>query len=264
MSRFADVICGASESSIRSDVTLGGKLLLDKTGSISVSYAPFEHVQAKAKIVIVGITPGREQAANALCEVRRRLRAGDDHTSALAAAKVYASFSGPMRLNLIRMLDYAGVARWLEIPSTSSLWSTHNSLAHFTSALRYVVLDNGKDFNDRPDKSEPLRRLLGECLAQEARQLSDAFWLPLGPKADAGVQYIVKRALLDPDKVLPPLPHPSGSNNERITYFLGRKPKSALSTRTNPVTIDAQRKSLMERIAVLAETSAVPDSGTTP
>ena len=165
LDRFADVICASDEVAIRSDVTLAGKLVIATAGILTVSYAPFEHIVATAKLVIVGITPGEQQAANALCEVRRRLRAGDDHSSALAAAKVYASFSGPMRKNLVDMLDHIGLARWLGMPSTEALWTTHCALAHFTSALRYPVFCNRVNSNgdverinfnrrvDRPDYS---------------------------------------------------------------------------------------------------------------
>ncbi len=97
LARFADTIRASSEKAIRADVTLGGQLLLDRLGDLAVSYAPLEHIQHGARVVIVGITPGAQQAANALCEARRRLLAGDDHPEVLAATKVFASFSGPMR-----------------------------------------------------------------------------------------------------------------------------------------------------------------------
>ena len=185
LARFAHVICAANESDIRSDSTLGGKLIIEHAGNLEVSYAPFEHIQRGARIVIVGITPGKLQATNALCEVRRHLLAGADQTSALAAAKVYASFSGGMRANLVQMLDYIGVARWLGIPSTDTLWTTHNGLAHFTSALRYPVFFNGKNFNGQLDmtKSPPLSSLLDQCLGEEAAALPDAIWVPAGSKA---------------------------------------------------------------------------------
>ena len=97
LTRFADFICAADDYAIRSDVTLGGGLVLERSGNLTVSYAATEHVQRGARIVIVGITPGAQQAANALCEVRRRLLAGDSHEAALAAAKTHASFSGSTR-----------------------------------------------------------------------------------------------------------------------------------------------------------------------
>ena len=77
LDRFADVICASDEVAIWSDVTLAGKLVIATAGILTVSYAPFEHIVATAKLVIVGITPGEQQAANALCEVRSRLPRGE-------------------------------------------------------------------------------------------------------------------------------------------------------------------------------------------
>lgn len=45
---------------------LPDSLLLKKEGKISIYYAPFEYVNENARIVLVGITPGLQQAANAL------------------------------------------------------------------------------------------------------------------------------------------------------------------------------------------------------
>ena len=77
-----------------------------------LNYAPFEHIQHSAKVVIVGITPGEQQARNALLEARRQLIAGASQAMALSKAKVFASFSGPMRANLVAMLDHVGLHRW--------------------------------------------------------------------------------------------------------------------------------------------------------
>ena len=48
------------------DTLLPDSFLLEKEGKISIYYAPFEYVNENAKIVLVGITPGLQQAVNAL------------------------------------------------------------------------------------------------------------------------------------------------------------------------------------------------------
>lgn len=57
-------------------------------------YAPFDHVNRAARIAIVGMTPGRFQAANALRAAQEALRAGQSVEIAAEKAKVFASFSG--------------------------------------------------------------------------------------------------------------------------------------------------------------------------
>ena len=172
--RFEPVIRAASDSAILADPTLGGQLVIEREGRLTVSYAPFEHIQRGARIVIVGITPGAQQAGNAPRELRRQLLAGADHSTALAAAKVYASFSGAMRPNLVGMLDHIGVARWLGIRSTDSLWSADRNQVHFTSAFRYPVFyDGANNFNGQvaARRSKALTRVLNTCLAEEAAAL---------------------------------------------------------------------------------------------
>jgi hypothetical protein len=129
---------------------------LDVAGrAIHMLYAPFDHVNRNAKIAIVGMTPGRFQAANALRAAQEALRAGQSVESAAEKAKVFASFSGePMRGNLVRMLDLIGVADLLGLPSTSSLWGGDSDLVHFTSALQgtgyWVYFQNSKAVTDYP------------------------------------------------------------------------------------------------------------------
>jgi hypothetical protein len=84
-------------------------LIVTQSGDVVISYAPFEHIQYGAKVVIVGITPGEQQARNALLELRRYLLLGADHATALEKAKVFASFSGAMRTNLIATASRSGV-----------------------------------------------------------------------------------------------------------------------------------------------------------
>jgi hypothetical protein len=251
LSRFASLLTSVSEFDLQADVTLQGRLVLDRVGDLTVSYAPFEHTQRSARLVIVGITPGAQQARNSLLEARRQLLAGTDHTTVLAAAKVFSSFSGPMRANLVAMLDYIGLNRWLGIPTTAAVWDTRSDLVHFTSALRYPVYVDGKNYAGTPSMTATpiLRDLLARCLGEEALTLPDAIWVPLGPKATEGVLWLVREGLLKNQQVLAGLPHPSGANAERIAYFLGRKNATSLSSKTSPTAIDAARNRLTNQVA---------------
>jgi len=48
--------------------------------------------------------------------------------------------------------------------------------------------------------------------------------------------------------ILAGMPHPSGANGERISYFLGRKDRDKLSSKTNPDKIDHAKEALLEKI----------------
>lgn len=253
--QYSDAIIGASEHELRSDPTLNGRLVFSSEGELSISYAPFDYITPRAKVVIVGITPGAQQAANALAETRRQLLAGITAEAALKAAKVFASFSGPMRTNLVAMLDYIGLNKWIGINSCSNLWSNSAELVQFTSALRYPVFVGGKNYSGSPSMSRTtiLRDLVITRLGEEAATLTDAIWVPLGPKAEEGLKLLTTANLLPQERVLSGLPHPSGANAERIAYFLGRKPREQLSPKTSADAIDRTRDRVTSKIAQLRQ-----------
>ncbi len=251
--RLAEIIARASSGELEADASLGGRLTLSRSNDLTVCYAPFDHIQASAKLVLIGITPGAQQARNALIEFRRKLASGADHRTALGAAKVFASFSGPMRKNLVAMLDHIGVSKWLGVPTTGDVWGARSDLVHFTSALRYPVYKAGKNYSGSPSMTATpiLRDLLERCLSEEARVLAEAVWVPLGPNATEGVSWMVQKGYLSRQQVLIGLPHPSGANAERIAYFLGRKNRAMLSSRTSADSIDAARNHLTTQVASL-------------
>lgn len=228
-------------------------MFLAQEGSLSVSYAPFDHTPAHAELVIVGITPGRTQAINAIAAASQALRAGKDHAEASRLAKLTGSFSGAMRSNLIEMLDCIGLAAALGVESCATLFDPALERAHFTSALRYPVFKDGENYSGGPEMlmTPLLKDMIDSCLVDEAKRFSNAVWLPLGNHPTRVLHYLCSRGLLDQGQVLDGLPHPSGANAERIAYFTGRKARELLSPKTNPDTIDASRKKLQLQVAGL-------------
>ncbi|MGE0675553.1 hypothetical protein [Pseudolabrys sp.] len=251
--RFSSVIKSADESEIRSDPMLQGKLRIDQSGNVVISYSPFEHIERSAKIAIVGITPGAQQASNALAEARRHLLGGKSDDEVLRLAKTHASFSGPMRTNLIEMLDYVGLNRSIGVASTGTLWAENNDLVHFTSALRYPVFVNGKNYSGQPSIAavQILRELVEVCLCEETVALPTAVWIPLGPVATTALEHLVGKGCLVSERVIAGLPHPSGANAERIAYFVGRKARENLSPKTNAQTLDLARTQILDQVARL-------------
>ena len=254
LEKFQTILLNASAADIEQDSSLRGQLSLVREGKLRIDYAPFEHVQRGAKIVIAGITPGQLQAQNALKKAREVLAAGGTMQEAQAAAKVFASFSGPMRNNLVAMLDHIGMNKRLGIRTTETLWGEHSHLVHFTSVLRNPVYFNLKNYSGNPaiTSVSALTAMLDSTLTNEVEQLRDAVWVPLGPTATAGLQWLVAKGVLSERKLLSGLPHPSGANAERIAYFLERKPKAELSAKTSPDKIDEEKKTLLMKMRNLA------------
>jgi hypothetical protein len=250
-SRFASLMAKSSVAEIQHDPTLAGRLVLARDGALSVTYSPFDYINPKAKVVLVGITPGRQQAVVALTEARRQLLMGRDHAAAAKAAKETASFSGSMRGSLVAMLDHVGLAEKLGLSSCVQLFGDRSDLVHYTSALRYPVFVDGKNYSGQPAMTvHPLLRQQAETiLAEEVQAVANAVWIPLGPAPATGLNWLAAQGLIERGRILDGLPHPSGANGERIAYFLGRKPAATLSSKTNPALLDAARSRCRNLVA---------------
>ena len=112
---------------------------------LSCFYAPFDHVNRQADIILVGITPGRTQMNRSINALKQALEDDQNFDSALKSVKQHASLSGSMRPRIIEMLNKLGYAKLLGIDCCSSLWAEHTHLVHFCSVLKYPVFVNGKD-----------------------------------------------------------------------------------------------------------------------
>ena len=230
------------------------RLQLMARGSLTVQYAPFEDVNPKARLVLVGITPGRVQAANALAEARRQLEMGASAQDAMRNAKQVGSFSGPMRTNLVALLDHIGLPKWLGVPSCGHLFDSHSDLLQTASVLQFPVFVDGQNYNGSPEilSSALLLSQLLLYFAPLGKDLPEAVFVPLGPVPTKVMLWLIKEGQFRPEQVLSGLPHPSGANAERIAYFLGRKQASQLSAKTNASVLDAARTALLTKVTQLA------------
>lgn len=251
--RFAPSIRALSDSELSDGAALDSKFKMADDGRLRVCYAPFEYVNTEAKLVIVGITPGRTQMINALREARDQLKRGADSISALRAAKRIGGFSGAMRPNLVNLLDCIGLHKWLHIASCSELFGLGSAgqLVQTASALRNPVFLDGENYNGLPNMTRhPLlrERLLGD-FGSDAPLFANAVFVPLGDKVSEALHFLVAAGKLERSRILDGLPHPSGANAERIAYFLGRKTRAALSAKTDPKKLDDARGALLTQVA---------------
>ncbi|MDH4552724.1 hypothetical protein [Pseudomonas sp. BN607] len=234
--------------------SLPAELLLTSEGNLQTFYAPFDYINTGARIVICGITPGLQQASRALDEACKQLRQGASIEQAKEVAKATASFAGPMRNNLVNMLDHVGVHMLLGIDSCARLFDTHRHLVHYTSALRYPVFIDGQNYSGSPAilSRSSLRRQVETHLAEEISVLGPkCMYIPLGPKVSEVFQHLQATGLLKAEQILDGLPHPSGANAERISYFLGNKSREKLSAKTNPAALDSAKARILGKLAKL-------------
>jgi len=252
--QFAPMIRRLDLNQVFSARSIPEEFVIHRQGSFVVPYIPFDWVNAVARVVIVGITPGFTQWKSAMTEAQRQLSAGVTDDTILQRAKDTGAFSGAMRQNLIALLDYFEIQTWLGIRSCSALFSEAADLVQTTSALRHPVFVDSENYNGTPSMtSHPLlQRMLLEFFGEEARSLRNAIYVPLGPRVSEAMDWLVARGYLDSKQVLSGLPHPSGANAERIQYMLERKPRANLSVKTDPIKLDRARDELRAKIRALA------------
>lgn len=236
---------------IPSDAGLPASLCLGSEGKLRVMYSPFEYVNPDAKVVLVGITPGLQQANNALVAARDAVRSGISSAAALRIAKATASFSGPMRSNLIRCLDAIGLQDRLQIASCQALFGEHAGVVNYTSVLRFPVFFDGVNYNRQiPIRRSPyLQRWVSSEFAQEVITLRDALWIPLGEQPADVLGEFVRGGQLRASQVLSGVPHPSGANAERVACFCGSKAIEAASAKTDARKLIADRDRLRVQVA---------------
>lgn len=233
------------------------ELLMEADGDVSIYYAPFDAVNQGAEIILAGITPGRTQMNESLRAASRLLATGVPNAEVLNGAKEVASFAGPMRKPLVRMLDHFLIHKLLGIPTCGELFGTSRHLVHYTSVLRYPVFVKGRNYKGSPAMTRHplLRRYLLEHFATELQELPRALVIPLGEKVSESIEFVAQHRQIGRERILSGLEHPSGANSERVAYLIGRKERGKLSAQVRPERIDCARSTLEAKVAVLLNRS---------
>ena len=245
--RYADAIRRLDLAAIATSRDIPEQFLLARDGRYSSHYIPFESVNLGARVVVVGISPGFVQWKNAMREAQRQMARGADRATLLRAARQAGAFSGAIRPNFVALLDAIGVQRWLGIASCATLFDLDADLVHIGAILRHPVFVDGKNYSGTPamPRHAFLREETLRWFAHEAAALPDALYIPMGASVSEGLDWLAGQGIVKPERILHGLPHPSGANAERVAYFLGRKERAALSSKTNGAQLDAARQALL-------------------
>ena len=185
---------------------------------IDIKTSGMDYVNPKAKVVIVGITPGKSQM--------KKSRVG----KSAKEIKRENAFAGRMRPNLIRMLDAIGVNRLLNIKTCDTLWSTDFDQVQMTSLLTNATYYKGEMFKGTPSiLSTPrlMKELMDGFVAHDCRGCKKAIlYVALGSKVEKVLISLKKQGELTAPIVT--IPHASGFNGGRVAVFLKkRSPKDS-------------------------------------
>ncbi len=192
------------------------EFLIKKDGNIEIYYAPFDYINTKAKIVIVGITPGLQQMLQSYEVINQG--------KSLKEVKDLSSFKGSMRTGLIKYLDELKINDILKIKSCESLFNKNSRYLHTTSLVKYPVFDKGKNYSGANIlKKKILLDFIEKNFLEELKTLEKSIIIPLGNTVSSTIEYLNNKYNLKLRCFLKGFPHPSGANARKNIQFKENK-----------------------------------------
>jgi hypothetical protein len=192
------------------------EFLIKKDGNIEIYYAPFDYINSKAKIVIVGITPGLQQMTQSFQVIK--------DGKSLKEVKDLSSFKGSMRTTLIKYMDELKINKILKIKSCESLFNLDSKYLHTTSLVKYPVFDKGKNYSGANIlKKKILLDFIEKNFLEELKTLKKSIIVPLGNTVSSTIEYLNSKYNLKLECFLKGFPHPSGANARKNIQFKENK-----------------------------------------
>lgn len=202
---------------------LTNNFLIEKEKDLEIYYSPHnEHINSKAKIFIVGITPGFQQMSTAISAARKGFEDSEDIEKIQYKCKEAARFSGSLRNNLISMLDEIELDKYLHINSSRELFKEKDYLLHTVSLIPYAVFVKGKNYSGHTPKlikSKVLMKYVYENFVDELKKLynrGNILIVPLGRAVEEALYKLCENNIIKEKQILKGFPHPSGANVNRI------------------------------------------------
>ena len=201
---------------INKSIVINNKFLINKEGNIKIYYAPFDYVNSKAKIMIVGITPGLQQMLQSFQVI--------NDGKSLKEVKDLSSFKGSMRTTLIKYMNALKVNKKLKIKSCESLFDLHSKYLHTTSLVKYPVFDKGRNYaGSNILKKELLLNFIEKNFLKELKIHQNSIIIPLGNTVSSTIRYLNEKYNLKLSCFLEGFPHPSGANARKNIQFKENK-----------------------------------------
>jgi hypothetical protein len=214
MSKFFNQI--RSLKKINKSTLTNKNFLIKREDNIEIYYAPFDYINIKAKIMIVGITPGLQQMLQSFEAV--------NEGRSLKEVKDLSSFKGSMRTTLIKYLDELNINKKLRIKSCESLFNINSKYLHSTSLIKYPVFDKGKNYSGSGLlKKKILLDFLEAYFVKELKKLDKTIIVPLGNTVSSTIDYLNNEFKLNLKCFLKGFPHPSGLNVRKDIQFKENK-----------------------------------------
>ncbi|MES0032713.1 hypothetical protein [Mesorhizobium sp. M0040] len=199
-----------------------------------------------------------QQAEASLLALHGALKKGATVADAAKVAKAEASFKGEMREIGARLMDHFSLNRLFGLRTAAELFGTAANRVHYTSALRYPVLERKpadptwKNYGgDVKIVLRPaMKAMVDRYLAQELAILPGAWLVPFGPVPVLALEYLASQGKIDANRILPGLNHPSGTHWNRHKCQLNLVDHRSCASNVGCETIQSRSRLLREKVAV--------------
>ncbi|MGL6173119.1 MAG: hypothetical protein ACRC1P_00710 [Cellulosilyticaceae bacterium] len=206
------------------------ELLIGREKEIEIYYAPHnEYFNKKAKVFIIGITPGFQQMSMAIATARKALELTDNIGQIQYQCKVAARFSGSLRNNIISMLDDIKLNEALNLRSSEELFKEKDELLHTVSLIPYPVFVKRENYSGHAPKlikNQFLMEYVRNNFIEEFRRLENSenvVLIPLGRAVEEVLCRLQDERIINNNQILEGFPHPSGANVNRLVQFKEHK-----------------------------------------
>lgn len=206
------------------------EFLIEREGDIEIYYAPHnEYTNPRARIFIIGITPGFQQMSTAIAVAKKGLSLHQPLEQIQYNCKAAGRFSGVIRNNIIQMLDELELPKILEVTSVSELFAGKDELLHTVSLIPYSVFVKKQNYSGHTPKllkNVMLAKYIYGNFLEEYNSLKTketVLLIPLGRAVEEVLIHLEGEGLISKNQILLGFPHPSGANVNRIQQFQENK-----------------------------------------
>ncbi|MGY8527049.1 hypothetical protein [Paracidovorax citrulli] len=231
-------------------------VVVDTEGAYRMSYVPFEHTNATARLVLVSLTPGHMHVRLAAQTTETLLRSHAPARLIECENKRHVELGGPLvRPNLVRMLDHFGIPGLLGVHAASALWEDSFHLLQPLALLPHPATRRGLAFDGSFEEMMGVsifRNVYQQLFLERlARIQPDAVYIAFGRTAWAGLGHAVEQGLIKQEQLLGMMPVPARAGS-MVRYFLGQIAPEALSpndpVRHRTAWLDGARQELIEAV----------------
>ncbi len=187
-----------------------------------------EYVNPKAKVFIVGITPGFTQMSKSISTARACIEENKSLEEIVYLCKKEGRLAGTLRKNVMDMLEALELPKGLGTQNAKALFDEREDLLHTTSMIPFAAFVKGKNYTGHSPqllKNDFLMSYVEAHFYPQIELMQDALIIPLGRCVEEVIKCLIAEGKVDENKCLLGFPHPSGANVNRKKQFEEEKEK---------------------------------------